>query len=91
MSIPTNFYIKQNYPNPFNPSTTVDYGINENGFVNIAVYNLNGKVVDTVFNAYQVAGNYSIKYHSNTLESGIYFIKISFDGVSKTVKATFLK
>ena len=91
LSIPTNFYIKQNYPNPFNPSTTVDYGINENGFVNIAVYNLNGKVVDTVFNAYQVAGSYSIEYHSNTLESGIYFIKISFNGFSKTVKATFLK
>ena len=89
LSIPDNFYIKQNYPNPFNPSTTVDYGINGNGFVNIAIYNLNGKIVDTIFNAYQTAGNYSIDYHSNALESGIYFIQISFNGFQKQSKQPF--
>ena len=40
-----NFKLSQNYPNPFNNSTTFSYTLPKSSFVDIAIYNLEGKRV----------------------------------------------
>ena len=54
--VPKEFILYQNYPNPFNPSTTVRYALPENGFINITIYDMMGRVVKTLMNGYQTAG-----------------------------------
>ena len=41
--VPENPYLKNNYPNPFNNSTQIEFGITQRGYVNISIYDINGK------------------------------------------------
>ncbi|MBT6517642.1 MAG: T9SS type A sorting domain-containing protein, partial [Candidatus Marinimicrobia bacterium] len=40
---------------PFNPTTTIQYELPENAFVNIRIYDLNGRLVNTLVNAQKSA------------------------------------
>ena len=54
--IPESFTLYQNYPNPFNPSTSIKYNLNDNSYVNVAIYNVAGELVKTLFNGLQNKG-----------------------------------
>ncbi|MGH2575179.1 MAG: Kelch repeat-containing protein, partial [Ignavibacteria bacterium] len=77
-SVPQSFNLFQNYPNPFNPSTFIKYELAANGFVNLTVYDLLAKEIETLFYGRQNAGIYSIEFKAGELSSGIYFYKIEF-------------
>ena len=59
---PKEYHLYQNYPNPFNPVTTLRYDIPENAFVNIRIYDLNGRLVKTLVSKEQTAGYKAIKW-----------------------------
>ena len=59
--IPEVFALHQNYPNQFNPVTTLRYDLPEDGLVNITIYDMMGRVVQTLINAQQTAGYRSIQ------------------------------
>ena len=40
--VPNSFSLNQNYPNPFNPSTHLEFGISDLGFVSLRVYDALG-------------------------------------------------
>ncbi len=71
------FKLYQNYPNPFNPSTIIRYAIPENSFVKVNVYNVLGKEIETLVNAFESKGNYQVTFNSKKLSSGIYIYRIS--------------
>jgi len=70
----SNFNLLQNYPNPFNPSTVVKYGLPEQSFVELKVFDTFGREVAVLVSQTQEAGTYEIKFDANKLESGVYFI-----------------
>lgn len=72
----SDYYLKQNYPNPFNPSTQIDFGLKESGFVLLKVYNILGNEVSTVVNDYRSAGNHTVNFDASGLSSGVYFYKL---------------
>lgn len=69
----------KNYPNPFNSETNFSYNLNENGFVNIIIYNIIGQEVDNLIGQYQTIGSYSIKYSNENLNSGTYYYFFEFN------------
>ena len=79
--IPENFYLTQNYPNPFNPTTNLEFGISELGFVSLKVYNSSGKEVAILVNESKPAGKYSVTFSATSggsnLSSGIYYYRLS--------------
>lgn len=92
INIPSEFYLYQNYPNPFNSSTKVRYKIPFNGIVNVTVYDVTGRKVKSIIDAFQSGGEYEITFFAENISSGCYFIVLSLDNKYKLSRKTvFLK
>ena len=87
------YILYQNYPNPFNPETDIKFRIpagTDDGMhlVSITIYNVLGHEIAVLINKNLSAGDYSVKFDSNSipggLSSGIYFysLKINNSGGS---------
>jgi len=91
-STPENFELYQNYPNPFNPSTNISYKLNKAGQnVQISIYDINGKLVENLFNGFQSEGAHKISWNASVYTSGTYYCKLTTDGISKSIKLVYLK
>lgn len=85
------YAILSTYPNPFNPDVTVSFSIPEDLDVNINLYDMNGKFVDTVFSGLKNAGSYEIVYHAKDLPSSIYLCRMDLGKTAITRKIILLK
>lgn len=67
-----------NYPNPFSAETTIRFSLKYSSqFVNLAIYNLRGQLVETLLNETKHAGDYSVNWKPEKISAGIYFYKIN--------------
>jgi len=89
--IANSFELHQNYPNPFNPSTNLEFGISDLGFVSLKIYDLLGKEVTTLVNEVLSPGTYKYTFDASDLSSGIYYYKMEAEGFSETKRMTLLK
>lgn len=80
------FELHQNMPNPFNTSTTISYSIEEAASVNLSVYDMNGRLIETLVSAYQETGDYQVEWDASTRDNGIYIYKLTVDGMTATAK-----
>ena len=88
-NIPDCYTLSQNYPNPFNPVTTIKYDLPQAVTVKLQVFDLTGRLVQTLVNENKPAGRYSAVWNAQNVSSGIYFIRLSagdFTAVKKCVK-----
>mgnify|MGYP001159997415 FL=1 len=88
---PTSYKLKAAYPNPFNPSTNIDFSLVEEGNVNIAVYNLQGRLVTELVNDFKSVGDHSVVWNAVNVPTGIYFIQMYINGFSSTQKVMLMK
>jgi len=72
-STPAKFNLYQNYPNPFNPATTIRYDLSGPGKVNLTIFDVLGRELQTLVDARQVSGSYSVTFDGKDLASGIYY------------------
>lgn len=89
--LPVSFELEQNFPNPFNPSTVIGYRLPENSVVTLKVYDVLGRVVATLVDERQAAGDHSIIFNAARLPSGVYFYRLQAGTLSETKKLTVLK
>ncbi len=85
------YQLGNNYPNPFNPSTTINYTLAQNGFVELHIYNTLGQKVGTLVNKHQDAGHHSVTMDATGFASGVYFYKISTNDFSQVKKMILIK
>lgn len=85
---PIAFDLRQNYPNPFNPATRIAYTLPAAGLTALKIYDLTGRLVQTLVNRAQPAGRYEATFNGNTLSSGMYFYRLSVAGNSGTFTKT---
>lgn len=96
-------FTSYNYPNPFNSSTKIFYFIpphliqqNESQVkVNITVYDIMGREIETLYNDFQQYGQYEVAFPSTKLNkelsSGVYIYKIDINGNIQTNKMILLR
>jgi hypothetical protein len=70
---PSDYILYQNYPNPFNASTSFEFELPRNSFVNISVYNTLGQKVAVIINDNFEKGYHYYNWNAPGLSSGIYF------------------
>lgn len=92
---PTQFQLFDNYPNPFNGYTTISYHTHVTGNIQIAVYNILGQKVRTVYEGYQLPGTYQLLWDGrdefkNYCTMGTYFFVMKFNEVTHIKKMCLL-
>ena len=95
--IPESVRIKANYPNPFNPSTTIPVKVSKSDYMQVKIFDSNGKFVKKLFNGELYTGDYSFRWNgldeqNMKVSSGIYFCKIiKNDNILSSQKMVLLK
>jgi hypothetical protein len=95
-SILKDYELDQNYPNPFNPSTNIRFTLQKNEDVNLIVYDISGKVVNTLVNDKLSLGQHTVTWngmdHNGQLvPSGVYLYQIRTATYTETRKMMLLK
>ena len=73
------------YPNPFNETVAIEYGLNENSYVTLYIYDMSGKLVKKVFTGQQESGDQSVVWDGTSDEGalvtkGIYHYSMLING-----------
>ena len=94
--IPAEYSLGNNYPNPFNPITQITYGLPKDSNVRIAVYDINGRVVNLLVDSAQPAGQRSVIWNGKNdagmiVAAGLYFYKMQAGNFHQTNKMILLK
>ena len=89
--IPDYYDLSESYPNPFNPITHIDYALPESDFITLAVYDINGKLIEVLDSGNKLAGYYTISWNATYIPSGTYFIRLSSQKYSATRKVLLIK
>jgi hypothetical protein len=63
-------------PNPFNHSTSLNYHLPTAGRISLQIYDLAGRPVVPLLDAWQEAGNHSLAWEASAYSSGIYFLRL---------------
>lgn len=95
-TLPKYFKLTQNYPNPFNSQTNIEYNIPVYSRVRMEVFNILGQKIRTLLDEEKSPGSYVINWNgkndfNNSVDSGIYFVKLSSESYSNTKKMILLK
>jgi hypothetical protein len=89
--MPKTISLENAYPNPFNPVTTLNFSLPESQDVMIQIYNLQGRVVETLIDGAVEAGYHTAKWNADYHASGVYFVKMVSGDFISSQKLILLK
>ena len=75
--VPVEVTLGQNYPNPFNPVTSISYSLPKAGHIDLAVYDMTGKMVAQLVDGMTPAGHHAVSFDAGHLPSGVYTYVLS--------------
>ena len=93
---PERYFLKVASANPFNPLILIDYGLPRAAKAIVRIYTAEGRVVNTLVNDTQPAGNYTLAWdgtdrNGTRVGSGVYFIMLETPEYSETKKIALLR
>lgn len=81
----------KNYPNPFTSFTTISFNLLKNSHVKLSVYDVSGRVVETLIDENMTDGKHTVQFTPDYASSSTYFYKLTTDYSTVTRKMTLLK
>lgn len=88
---PSSFHLYPAYPNPFNPVTKIDFTLAKKGLVKLEVFDIIGRKIRELVNGELDAGLHSVEFNGANLSSGVYYYRLTANGLSEMKKAILLK
>lgn len=94
--VPESFILEQNYPNPFNPTTSIRFALNKNSEVQLAVYNVQGHLVQTIVSGSYSAGSYQATWDGmdsfgRNVSSGVYIYRLTTNNTTFSKKMLLVR
>jgi len=95
-NVPESFSLEQNYPNPFNPTTTIHFDLSKNSDIQLAVYNLQGQLVNIIASGAYPAGSHLATWDGKDssgkdVGSGVYIYRLTTDKMTVTKKMLLVR
>lgn len=92
ISQPVPATLGNSYPNPFKPETTIAYSIAKSAHVSLKVYDVRGRLVQTLVDGTMAANSYQQVWNSGSSAPGIYFYRLTVnDQVVDTKRMILIK
>ena len=96
LAVPEEYILSQNYPNPFNPTTTISFSVPSEGNVVVSIYDITGRLVNTLVNENLSSGYHSVIWDGidmtgESVSAGLYIYSLHAEGVSMTRKMVLMK
>jgi hypothetical protein len=89
--IPEVFDLSNNYPNPFNSVTRFNYDVPEDASINISVFDVAGRLVETLVSGEQTAGRHTMAWDATNVASGVYVVQMKAPSFNKVRKVMLVK
>jgi len=89
-ALPGEFNIS-NYPNPFTAYTTMRIEILQPGQVSVSVYDMTGRLVETLVDEYLSEGVHEFRFEADNLASGTYIYRVTTPGGQKSETMTLVR
>jgi glycosidase len=93
--VPDELRLWPNFPNPFREQTTVEYTLPDAGPVTVEVFDILGRRVGTLVDRRQEEGLHRIDWaptrSSGGISSGMYILRLTANGTSRTQKMTVIR
>ena len=95
-SLPEKYGLNQAYPNPFNPSTEIVFSVSEGGVVDLIVYDILGRKINTLASGYHQPNRYRAVWNGTDekgfqVPAGVYFYRMNTETFSDVKKIILLK
>ena len=96
ITMPNDFILLQNYPNPCNPSTIIKFTIPSEMNVELAIYDLKGRLVKSLVHGTCLPGENEVLWTGDDMKgqdvpSGIYYYKLHADSQIRVNKMLLLR
>ena len=93
---PSRVELGTNSPNPFNPATTIRFSTKRRTMVDLSIFDLRGRKVQTLVHENLLSGPHEIVWRGTDetgaqVASGTYFYRLETDGVCLSRKLVLLK
>ena len=89
--LPVYYFLEEPYPNPFNPVTHIQYSLPVNTDVELIVYDISGRQVQTLISDFKTAGHHSVNWNASSYPSGMYFVIMVTGEFTQTQKVLLIK
>jgi aminopeptidase N len=88
--------LRGNYPNPFNPRTRIEFSLQERQRVELAVFDIHGKLICTLVHGLHAAGIHGVNWdgldsRGRQVASGLYLVRLTAGGEVRTGRMTLLR
>lgn len=88
--------ISGNFPNPFNPSTIIEFNLATAARARLEIYNLKGQLIKTLANTELQSGKHRLEWNGKDesgrkVSSGLYFVRLTHEGISYNRKMMLMK
>ena len=81
----------QNSPNPFNASTKILFYLSKAQYLEIQIFDIGGRLVDSLYAGYTNQGHYEFIWNAQNFATGLYFVHLKSNSFSKVKKILLLK
>jgi len=89
--LPQSFKLHQPYPNPFNPATTIRFSAASTQSLQIQIFDITGRLVETLIDEPLTQGEHEIVWNAGSQPSGVYFVRLQSGEFVQNQKVILLK
>ena len=90
-SYPVELSLNSVYPNPFNPEVNINFYNPLSEKISVNIYDLNGKLIETLYNNQLNRGSYTFKWNAQKFSSGIYVVRLKSSNSVISSKISLMK